>query len=632
MSIFLRSLLSVVAIAWVAQYRWQSSATTNNKHSVQHEPASHLENCSFDLQGASGFDLRRTNTSSCVIAKVILLRDDMRTAVSFLHEVSSHAFVHKMVIESVGMEAHQFGMLVDEFITVANWWVIKKEIYNHRRLEGEVGASGHAVMHLIVLHRFHSLFEAKLRHLSAIQYPPTQAICEETPLTLLRMINSGWGSQMGMFSMWLSQVPYSVTNIWYSMNNWANESMQTCHHDDCGLYPGVINKWECMFLPLTTCNLDHTEFIKCHNPTFDFDHRPSCWLGDATQIKNMSATGGPLIAGSLQLGKTPMNDYQKEVDKKFRDSTKGHSQQIPSGKFINAVGDLVPRPVDSTQSLSNFGLMYRPNYNLRSRIQIALRELQDSNHIPFALNNYNSHHSPSQSHSAAGLTAGHVVVAAVSAADEKPPPICVAVHIRRGDRNPLMPISMTEYCDIVKEAGITRNTCTDAQMHNIKFPPHVPVWGCGFLFNFGCWETLPFGALTLVDFLLKGQEIVPTASAAFVMTDDGPWLESQIAALPSTNTSVAHWKVGMLPANGPEARSDKNGTKYTLDFFASVAAARECSGFVGHWGSGVSQFVYSAMCFHHEDHTGQCPPAVDIGGAAIKRKPTARNRHSKSLA
>ena len=146
----------------------------------------------------------------------------------------------------------------------------------------------------------------------------------------------------------------------------------------------------------------------------------------------------------------------------------------------------------------------------------------------------------------------------------------------------------------------------------------LPRNGCYRLYDLGCFAKHSFGELTLVDFLTRGQTLLPSAKTAFVMTDDGDWLEEQIRLLPHSNSSVAHWKIGRLAAQVEarnEYRTDKlavNNTRYSVDFWTSISAARQCQAFVGHFGSALSYFVYAAMCFAHDGRLGHCPLEYDF--------------------
>ena len=153
---------------------------------------------------------------------------------------------------------------------------------------------------------------------------------------------------------------------------------------------------------------------------------------------------------------------------------------------------------------------------------------------------------------------------------------CVAIHIRRGDRI-VEGVDMRKYCRDHKGEQVVE--------------------------DLGCRGVNPFGALSLNDYLERSYKLLPTRNV-FVMTDDGAWLKQQKTLLPAE----AGWNIYELPA--PKERySSANG----LEFFTSVALARKCNALVGNFMSGVSMLVHEAMCVHHANKVGECPPVVDIG-------------------
>ena len=183
-------------------------------------------------------------------------------------------------------------------------------------------------------------------------------------------------------------------------------------------------------------------------------------------------------------------------------------------------------------------------------------------------------------------------------------------------------MNMKEFCHVASgNRSISRDNCTEEALEKARLPG-LPRATCPSMLDLGCFAIHSFGELTLVNYLEKAKQLLPDVHNAFVMTDDGPWLEDQIAALPKdgTDSGVSHYKVGRLAAE-KEARNERrsdgrkaNGTRYSVDFWTSVTVARHCQGFVGHFGSGVSAFVYTAMCFNHAGLTGECPVGADIGG------------------
>lgn len=543
------------------------------------------------------------------VANIKVLKGGLLQLPTLLNEVTNSPSMHKIIIEAdaIGTEAifdHDLGTLLDAFLMTAPWWVISKESYNHINIDTHTNVNGVRDIltnsHMIVLHRFHRPYELHLRRLAAVQFPPSQAICDHTPLYIGRMINSGWGSQI-LFALQRQNAPFGVFNVWYSLNNQASESMQTCHAKDCA--PGIVNKWECVFLPLTNCSMEKVAFTQCHTP--QFPKKSDCFPMDYFTVRNMSASGGEMIPWDNELAKVPTNDFQLTIDQRFPlpgtdpegTDTGGNGEntgEIPNARFIYAHDTVTTRPVSRELNFYMFGSIFRPNYNLRRRTKIVLDDMMISKQIPFRVG-----------------------------VEE-----CIAIHIRRGDRmvdttssnmnSHQKSIGMKEYCSVLTAGGMVgRDNCTQDALDAVTKHWAYGSNDCQGLSDFGCWDARTFGELTLVDYLQKAKVLLPHITNAFVMSDDGPWLQREITSLPNTGKEgildVSGYNVGMLPAAENSRAAGKNGTKYSVDFWASIAVARHCQGFVGHFSSGLAHFIYHAMCFQHGRHTAQCPPGADIG-------------------
>ena len=404
--------------------------------------------------------------------------------------------------------------------------------------------------------------------------------------------------------MHLQTVPYAIFDMWFTKNNWLNESMQIINAEDCTT--NTVNRWECIFLPLTNCSLDSARFVHCHGPS-DLVGQAPCFKDDFFKVANIAENGGTYLSSGdsfNKLGVLPVTDHQKRVDDRYKELVRqnnGKIEALMKNTFINSLGITKQFAPDKVSVLVSHGLLFRPNFNLRSRIYVKLKDLAVTGDIPFHLGNAE----------------------------------CVAVHIRRGDRSlkfdsddgkgKKSTMNMREYCKLwLRNGNITRNSCTSQLLQDVKTESRTAlgVPSCHRLLDLGCFGAHSFGELSLTDYLLKAKTLSPSISNAFVLSDDGLWLTDQVKKLPLSGTEVAHYKVGKLPAEN-EARirtqfksdgSKRNGTGYSVDFWASVAVARQCRSFVGHFGSAVSELVYEAMCFHHGKITGRCPHAADIGG------------------
>jgi hypothetical protein len=65
------------------------------------------------------------------------------------------------------------------------------------------------------------------------------------------MINSGWGSQVDMYSEYV-EYPYLICSIWDSETNGLDDTVNYAHPSLC---PRLVSKRLCAFLPMTNCTL-----------------------------------------------------------------------------------------------------------------------------------------------------------------------------------------------------------------------------------------------------------------------------------------------------------------------------------------------------------------------------------------
>lgn len=300
------------------------------------------------------------------------------------------------------------------------------------------------------------------------------------------------------------------------------------------------------------------------------------------------------------LGRNPMNPYQQRVAATYpRDSSVDFL--FNTRPFVNAYGEQTKRRAPTDSTLGSFGLVFRPNYNLRSRIHTRLREL------------HNKQESSNSSRSSNTIPFDFM----------DPGNECVAIHIRRGDRvlstGTTDNVNMKEYCFLGRDNGtIGRDDCSAERLEKVDMyfeERGLPTADCGELLDYGCFDPHSFGELTLVDYLQKALAVTPSGVRhAIVLTDDEPWVKEQLPVLAETQ-QFADWKVGHLSTFSGSREGAYNGTQYSVDFWTAIAVARQCQTFVGHFSSGAAMLIYQAMCFHHGESTGDCPAGADIGSS-----------------
>ena len=174
---------------------------------------------------------------------------------------------------------------------------------------------------------------------------------------------------------------------------------------------------------------------------------------------------------------------------------------------------------------------------------------------------------------------------------------CTAMHIRRGDRA-LGDTDMVKWCS-ERTRGVKADGHPDDSNCTIKATGEKV--SCSSMGDLGCFAKIPFGALSLQNYLDKAWALQKTRNV-FLMTDaTSEWLNAQVKNISS------EWNIYTLPA------IERSDSRQGLNFFASVAIARRCSALVGNWLSGVTMLVHESMCFSHSNKMGECPPTWDVG-------------------
>ena len=174
---------------------------------------------------------------------------------------------------------------------------------------------------------------------------------------------------------------------------------------------------------------------------------------------------------------------------------------------------------------------------------------------------------------------------------------CVAVHVRHFDRHVAGETNIIEWCD--KFVHYPNRTCADRYGKKRDCVMHYIGFAC---------DLTPFGSIHFKHYIHAAALILPHVKNIFIMTDDGPWVEHH-------KHSVQH-KFNIYTIHGSNYHT-KNSVAGGVNFFASVEAARQCSGFVGHSRSAIYKLMLQYMCTRHGPEGGrkfgQCPPTFDFG-------------------
>jgi hypothetical protein len=416
----------------------------------------------------------------------------------------------------------------------------------------------------IILSKYPPRGEPFMRFLGARQYPP-KGHCRELPVIVPYFTGgTGWGSLFMQYSAMMDGRGWGIFAPFVSKTGSASDVTYLGPEEWC---PHTVNKWLCEFMSPTSCTMPAGVLDGSQLPPVG---ALGLYVGDQGWVN-----GNP---SAHAVGKEPFHSYQKHIKDQWPFETLER-------RIGGEVGPLSPnwiwdRNNDSRlvgaarNSMTLYGLLWRFNAATRARMEALKAEVRDP-----------------------ALTTS-----------------CTAIHIRRGDRviAGLDAEGHVEYCrtHVAKQrpgAAEGEMMCVDLTDKDEKEV------SCTSLLDLGCFRGDRrgiFGGLELADYLGRAKEL-SDARRVFIMTDDPVWLKEEVQKLgPKTENP---WHVTSF------ARSnDRYNAVSGLHYFTSVELARECTAFVGHFGSAVSMQLRDAMCVHHGARGGLlptfgCPPTVDIG-------------------
>jgi hypothetical protein len=115
--------------------------------------------------------------------------------------------------------------------------------------------------------------------------------------------------------------------------------------------------------------------------------------------------------------------------------------------------------------------------------------------------------------------------------------------------------------------------------------------------------------------------VPPEVRTLILASDDEAWMLSEIEAM---RQARPEWKVYFLEAPKPENHDKKSseekyyymrskgGTASGTFWWECIELARQCEGFVGHFGSGATMFFHNQLCQQHLDFENVCPVTLDV--------------------
>jgi hypothetical protein len=367
---------------------------------------------------------------SCQFLEVMLNKVNHATLVDILNDADTNNKIRRIYLH---MNDHRFstthrviGKVLDEFMLPRPWWVIIHEDYYSFRTYNIPNIVPkqywhHSNLSHVILQRYNHDFEPNLKRLAMVQYP-YESVCNQSLLEIGSMVNSGWGSHIGIYSSKMGDNPYTVFNIWDSLTNTVTDKVNYISNEICP----IVNKRLCVFLPITNCTMPL--FL---TNTSGKSIRGKIWPKvDFLYYSNASSIGRPILEGDPSSGNTPIIPYHMNIVKTYNPS---NHLRFQTSLFLDGQGQVYDSKGDDGKPnspyvrnvLPAFGLLLRPNSFFRFLIHRRIEEFDTESNYSFR-------------------STFHLRQDIDNRQDSDVKKQCIAIHIRRGDRT--LGLNMTEYC------------------------------------------------------------------------------------------------------------------------------------------------------------------------------------------
>jgi hypothetical protein len=345
-------------------------------------------------------------------------------------------------------------------------------------------------------------------------------------------------------------MPYAINIMYVSYQNNPADSTSFVSGADC---PHTINKWECSFLPTSSCPIpDVVANCTAKNCVQKV-------IGDtrwSTAIFDSASAGGKFVQVESKdwervkaLGSKPSQEngvLRSEMELASRAPGLGVRYALP---YTDVAFDSQMH-YEGDQYVDHFMIRYSAFY--RDRIRTAIAKLREEQHF-------------------------------------EPQERCVAAQVRRGDR--VLPgMDMKEYCKR-KDAGADFG-CANVPFASVTL--HHILQSAGKLVD-PAVRTIVVS--TDDEEWLQGEKVIAQKMHP----------EWKIISLGAPKTEGFSSK-----ADNYQYMRHVAGTASGVLLYGSIELSRQCEGFVGHFGCGGTMLFYKAMCSRHNHRDNVCPPSFDV--------------------
>ncbi len=455
--------------------------------------------------------------------------------------------------------------VLDDFLTPRLWYSLKRLVF----------ACNSSLIERIVIERVSEDLEYMIKPLAAKNYPIDVNQCSKRPLAVSNVCGDSWGNRGINLVNFLGSHRKHVTYLTFTLQYSNISESPYASTDEC---TDRVNKFECVFLPSTSCPLPKTLVNGKDIPR----------LADPSKLRlvyNQSTYNAPLMDEDKE------GEYENTIYRNLPnfDVTRGkhltakrwilneiYSYMLTNHTpFITKSSVLsVEMEMTSVDSLINyFGYAHRYKSDFTLRVQNLMDRFRTST-IPHFYSN---------------LT-------------------CTMVHIRKNDRTIPGHSDMLSWC--LKHCY--PNPVTKVYTAINSPGQNIP--------NFGCNLALPYGAASIEHFLNASLLISPENKNIYIATDDESWLHQALGEyLDQPHNLIRRLQLNIFPFHarrGHRGLNDRGlnvSMEVAAEFFATIELGRQCNAFVGYIeSSAAARLMYHALCYRSSGRYFNCPTVFDM--------------------
>lgn len=478
----------------------------------------------------------------------------------------------KVSVQDVSNLYDDLGSVIDSFLSPRPWWYVIEEPYFWSKSK------------LLRMRRFDDEYLPIFHQIASVQFPQPEH-CHTKKLLISSQ--NGMDSLGHTFSFWEGSSYYGDWSIIlpYIVDPHSS-AIQYVNNSFCKDY---INKFECIFLPMTSCPVPKLVIEASFNssikipPYFDGAYNEAREITQNEFITHNNEMQS-IHKNTLEDITTPLQSRMKQlVYYRYQRHALFHTHftSLPSlppqqTETSSTDSDQVSIPLmrhkyvfmDQIRRLYfTYGTIFRLNYNFRSMVQHSIHRFQAEH----------SHLDPLP-------TDGN----------------CVVAHVRRGDRVPkgYYKDNVTYWC-YTHTYFAGNETC-----YNMESWVQLPIEDCDQFLDYGCHTPHPYGTITVQEILEIATLLNNQTNHVLLVTDDYPYVQHAMKRIHD------HRNVHIFGAPlNHRHKSTYNGVHY----LASLALLTQCNAFIGHSDSAVTTMALRLLCIRHSTNVyGKCPIFYDF--------------------